>query len=160
MNSSRSLTAAAAGLAACAVAFGAAAGGASSKTPPPSGSYKGKTSKGFTVSFKVKGGKVTAFSAAVDALCVSVLDPSPARFDILHFITPPPMKLSSGGTFKGEYKIDTSSTHAKIDGKVTGTSASGHYSLAYSKLGGVTSLGVTIIYACQDQGTWKASLKK
>jgi hypothetical protein len=144
-------------LAISAITAAGLASGAASKTTVPNGTFKGKSSNGFAVTFKVKNGKVTAFNVSAIPLCMSVLAPGPGKFDILHFITPPPMKLSAGGKFSGGYKLSTSSTTAKVDGKVSGKSASGHYSLSYSKMGGVTSLGVMIFYACMDKGTWKAT---
>ena len=156
--STRGITVAAAGLAACAIGLSGAAGAASSKSPAPS-TFKGKTNNGLPVTFKITSGKVHNFSATVHALCVSVLSPGTSHLDpVLHLITPPPIKLASGGKFSADYKIKTNSTHAKVDGKVSGKKASGHYTLAYNKTDGATSFGVLIIYACQEKGTWTATL--
>ena len=66
-----------AGAAILITALGAAAPAttASSKSSPPSGSYRGKTSKGLPVTFRIQSGKVRSLSATVHALCVSVLAP-------------------------------------------------------------------------------------
>ncbi len=113
--------------------------------------YKGKTSNGLVVTFRIQSGKVRNFSATVHALCITVAGGSSYLDPQLHQITPPPMKLAANGKFSGEYVPHTASTHGKIDGKVAGNSASGHYRISYTALSGMN------IYACQEQGTWKAT---
>ena len=147
-----------ASLVVCAVALCAAAG-ASSKPSTPSGSYKGKTSAGLPVSFRISGGKVRGFDTTVHAQCISVVAADTYYDPILNRITPQPMKLGGNGKFQGKYYWpQINATSAKVDGKVTGKTASGHYRISYSKTtGATTSLGVLIIYACSEQGTWTAS---
>ncbi len=100
--------------------------------------------------FRVQSGKVRNFSATVHALCISVATGSSYLDPVLHRITPPPMKLGSNGGFNGQYS-GPSSTRAKVDGRVSGKSASGHYRISYTATRGLT------IYACQERGTWKAT---
>lgn len=138
------------GLAGFAVGLGAVTGGASSKTTP-NGTYKGKTNNGLPVTFKIKNGKVHNFSATVHALCISVASGSSYLDPVLHQITPPPMVLAGNGKFNGKYEPKVSSTHGKVDGRVTGKSASGTYKISYTATRGLT------IYACQEKGTWKAT---
>ena len=142
-----------AALAAAVSALGVAvlAGAASSKSTAPSGTYKGKTSNGLIVTFRIQSGKVRNFSATVHALCISVATGSSYLDPVLHQITPPPMKLAGNGKFSGEYVPQTASTHGKIDGRVTGKSANGHYRISYTATSGLS------IYACQERGTWKAT---
>jgi hypothetical protein len=105
---------------------------AASKPSAPTGSYKGKTSHGLTVAFKVAGGKVKGFTAGVHAQCVSVAAMNGYVDPILHHITPPAMKLSSTGNFKTEYLWPhVQYTHAKVDGRVRGKSANGHFQISY-----------------------------
>ncbi len=119
-------------------------------TTAPSGIYKGKTSNGLPVTFRVQSGKVRNFRATVHALCISVSTGSSYLDPVLHMITPPPMKLARNGSFSGQYS-GPSSTRAKADGRVGGKSASGHYRISYTVTRGLT------IYACQERGTWKAT---
>ena len=70
----------------------------------------------------------------------------------------PVWKLASGSKVQRGLQDKTNTTHAKVDGKAGGKKASGHYSLAYNKTDGATSFGVLIIYACQEKGTWTATL--
>ncbi|HUO72085.1 MAG TPA: hypothetical protein VMU39_15055 [Solirubrobacteraceae bacterium] len=143
-----------------AIAAAGLTSGASSKTTMPSGTYKGKTSNGLPVTFKIQGGKVRNFSLTVHALCISVVAASTHLDPILHHITPQPMPISASGKFSAKYYWkQIQSTQAQVDGKANGKTASGHYKISYSTTDGVTSLGVLIIYACQEQGTWKATRK-
>ncbi len=137
---------------ACSLGFGALATMASSAPSVPNGSYQGKTSHGLTVAFKVAGGKVEGFTAGVHAQCVSAAAMNGYLDPVLHHITPPAMKLSHTGTFKGEYRWpNVQYTHATADGRVTSTSASGHFQISYD-----TNKGSSL-YSCQEQGTWKAT---
>ena len=117
-----------------------------------SGSYKGKTSKGLPVNFSVKNGEVQGLRVTVHALCMSAVAESSYPDSIVHHITPWAMKLSADGTFKADYHLQQEVTTAEVDGKLNGKFASGHFKVSYSKM------GVRVIYSCQDEGTWKATI--
>jgi len=139
-------------LVACWLGLGAAATIAASIAAAPTGSYRGKTSHGLTVAFKIAGGKVKGFTLRIHAQCISVAAMNGYLDPVLHSITPPAVKLSGTGRFKAEYLWpDIQYTHAKVDGRVSGKSASGHFSISYD-----TNRG-SYVYSCQEQGTWKAT---
>ena len=132
-------------LGACLIGVIAAPATAGSAT---GGKYKGKTSKGFPVSFRIAGGKVRGFDATVHALCLSVADGSSYLDPVLHHVTPPAGKLKRNGKFT--LKVSKGSTRMNVTGLVRGKKASGTYHINYSGFNG------TWVTACTDGGKWKA----
>ena len=121
---------------------------ATTKSLPAAGTYKGKTSKGLPVSFRVVSGTVRNFSAAAHALCISVASGSSTLDPVLHLVTPPAGKLDGQGRFS--LKIQKGSIYMAAAGRVTGASAGGSYEIRYSGFNG------SWVTACKDKGTWKA----
>jgi hypothetical protein len=135
------------------VAVLAAGAPAPAKSPVP-GAYSGESSKGFPVKFRVAGGKVRSFRLPVRALCISVASATSYLDPVLHHVTPEPAKLRARGRFHRTTRLQTASTLMRVKGRVNGSKARGSYHIGYTALSG------TNIYACQDDGTWKATLQR
>lgn len=91
-----------------------------------SSSYKGKTSQNRVVTFKLAGGKVSAFSAGLTMMCVQ----SGLEFNAV--IPPKALKVTGGRfAYKGRDKID--STNIEISGRVTGRSVKGKVKMTDSR---------------------------
>lgn len=83
-----------------------------------SGSFKGKTSQNRTVTFTVKAGKVTRFSAGVNMLCGQ----SGLEFNA---VIPPRALAVSRGRFSYSGRDRTDGTNITIKGTLAGARASG-----------------------------------
>ena len=114
-----------------------------------SGHYKGKTKQGLSVSLRVSGSSVTAFSLSGDAICISA-SKSASEFYALKAAKAGVLK--GGGRFTISYVKNT--THVQVSGRVSGSSASGSVNVHYTKLwlAGTSSEAAT----CWLKTTWSA----
>jgi hypothetical protein len=109
------------------------------------GSYKGKTKEGFAVSFRVSGSNVTGFKLAGNASCVAWHSTSG---EIGAFKASKKGRLKAGGKFAIDYAKHT--LHVQVNGRVSGSSASGRAKFHYAKsMGGEVG-------TCWVKTTWKA----
>lgn len=109
------------------------------------GSYRGKTSQSRVLTFKVKGGKVTAFSAGVNMMCIQ----SGIEFNAA--IPPGAMKIRGGRfSYRGRDKID--SVNLTIKGTISGSGAKGTLKMTDSRYNAADQS----FDSCVGSATWTA----
>jgi hypothetical protein len=92
------------------------------------GRYKGKTKEGFAVSFRVSGSNVTGFKLAGNASCIAQYS---TIGEIGAFKASKKGRLKAGGKFTIDYTKHT--LHVQVNGRVSGSSASGRVKFHYAK---------------------------
>lgn len=112
--------------------------------PPKKGSYKGKTEQNRSITFKVSGGKVKAFSGGVNMIC------GQSGLEINAVIPPKAMKLKGGRfSYKGRDKVD--GNNIEISGRVNGGKASGKLRMTDSRY----DAGSQSFDVCAGSAKWK-----
>jgi hypothetical protein len=133
------------GLAVCAAIGTSAALLASPGIAASGGKFSGKSSQNRPVSFKLRGGKVRAFTGGVTMYCTQ------SGYQFNAAIPPKPMKVRGGKfSYKGRDKKD--SVDIVIKGKIKGAKASGRLEMTDSTY--FASSGT--FDTCNGKSTWKA----
>lgn len=129
-----------------------AAGPARAASRAANGTFKGKTAHGLPMGFRLVNGQVRSFNLTIHALCMTAVSGETQLDSVVHHILPPAMALKGNGAFAKESHLnDSQSTHYRLDGRVSGRSASGHFFISYDFFDGF------YFWSCEEQGTWKAA---
>jgi hypothetical protein len=112
------------------------------------GSFKGKTAQNRTLSFTVKGGKVTKFSAGINMMCVqSGIE--------LNAVIPPKALRVKHGRFSYEGRDATDGTNIEITGRLKGKRASGTVRMTDSRYNAASQT----FDSCVGSARWTAKAK-
>lgn len=115
------------------------------------GRYKGKTKQGLPVSFRATQSSVIGFKLAGNASCISA---HKSAMETYPLVVKKKGKLKAGGRFVIEYELHVrGTTHVKVSGRVSGSSASGRVILHYDKVWSAPQVEGAV---CWVKTTWSA----
>ena len=121
------------------------------------GSYKGKTDQNRAVTFKVKGGKVSAFQAGVMTFCRAGTD---STFETDAVANVPAIKVAKSGKFRWTAPEDTDGIiEMTVVGRITGKTAKGTLTLRRPHSSYDSSAGMVMFGQCFAERKWTAKVR-